>query len=349
VAEALDMSQHEFESQAMTFMNAEKDLVSIIVPVKNELEHIERLVRSIYAQNYKPLEVVIVDGGSRDGTLDILHKLKAQMDGSEFNMKVLREEDYGRACSVPNARNIGIVHSRGRNIVFLEGDMELLEPDLIGEVKKALETHMWVAVLAASMIDSSVEEALIAEVSAWYSGRYPYSYCAVRREVTEKRMFDPTIAPFEQVDFFDDYLASELKIVPYESRKKIGRHEPHTLAELARQQLWYGRTAWTYFAKHLSTKSMRMLVSPTLPIVPVLLAGICAALSQFALSLVLVLLYLYRRFTFSLLIPPQFRKFRVFILVTFIDSVLRPVAYTLGLLYGAMVRAVNHEVKLSRD
>jgi glycosyltransferase involved in cell wall biosynthesis len=56
-------------------MHAE-ELVSIIIPTLNEEENIERVIESVMAQDYRPLEVIIVDGGSKDGTLEIVERVK---------------------------------------------------------------------------------------------------------------------------------------------------------------------------------------------------------------------------------------------------------------------------------
>jgi len=55
-----------------------REVVSIIIPTRNEQENIETLIRSIYEQSYRPIEVVTVDGGSTDRTLSILEKMSAR-------------------------------------------------------------------------------------------------------------------------------------------------------------------------------------------------------------------------------------------------------------------------------
>jgi len=55
-------------------MLTKQDLFSIVIPALNEEEHIEHLLRSIYEQDYRPIEVIVVDDGSTDATKQIVKK-----------------------------------------------------------------------------------------------------------------------------------------------------------------------------------------------------------------------------------------------------------------------------------
>jgi len=48
--------------------------ISLVTPVKNGVEYIEGAIRSVICQGYPNLEYIIVDGGSTDGTVDIIRK-----------------------------------------------------------------------------------------------------------------------------------------------------------------------------------------------------------------------------------------------------------------------------------
>lgn len=87
-----------------------KPLVSVIVIVKNGEKYIESALHSIIKQTYQNIEVLVVDGGSSDRTLDI---------ASDFpSIKILQQPDEG----IPNAYNFGIKHSKGKLISFLSHD-----------------------------------------------------------------------------------------------------------------------------------------------------------------------------------------------------------------------------------
>lgn len=91
-----------------------KDLISVIVPVYNGAEYIKRCIDSITNQTYRNLEIIIVNDGSTDNTLDICRNL--QYD--DYRIKIINQENKG----VSNARNTGINNSSGKYITFVDSD-----------------------------------------------------------------------------------------------------------------------------------------------------------------------------------------------------------------------------------
>lgn len=88
--------------------------ISIIVPCFNELKYIDGLVSSVLNQTFdiKRLELIIVDGGSSDGTHTKLRSLKSRFPFMRIFFNPLR--------TVPNALNIGIKQARGRFIARMD-------------------------------------------------------------------------------------------------------------------------------------------------------------------------------------------------------------------------------------
>ena len=83
--------------------------VSVIIPVRNEADKIEKCLEAVFSQSLKPHEVIVVDGHSTDGTIERVEK---------FPVK-LRYEDYhtrGGACQV------GVEHAEGEYIAFTDAD-----------------------------------------------------------------------------------------------------------------------------------------------------------------------------------------------------------------------------------
>jgi len=88
----------------------EIDLVSIIVPTLNAGEYIRNCLQSIQNQTYSNYEVILVDGGSTDDTLDIVKDFS--------NLTIIKQKDEGLA----GAWNDGIRATSGIYFTFLDSD-----------------------------------------------------------------------------------------------------------------------------------------------------------------------------------------------------------------------------------
>lgn len=97
-------------------------LVSIVIPAYNAQNTICRCLDSCLAQTYKNLEIVVIDDGSTDSTLDLLNK-RAEQDG---RLQIIHSENRG----VSAARNLGIDNSHGEFLVFTDAD-DALPPDSV--------------------------------------------------------------------------------------------------------------------------------------------------------------------------------------------------------------------------
>ncbi|HKW94488.1 MAG TPA: glycosyltransferase family 2 protein [Methylomirabilota bacterium] len=92
-------------------------LVSVIVTAYNHEAFIAEAVQSVLAQTYADYEVIVVDDGSSDGTVD-------QLSGFGHRIRLIRQLNRG----VAGSRNAGIRHAQGELLAFLDGD-DLWEPE----------------------------------------------------------------------------------------------------------------------------------------------------------------------------------------------------------------------------
>jgi glycosyltransferase involved in cell wall biosynthesis len=103
-------------------------LVSVIIPVYNRAWCIRRAVESVLAQDYRPLELIVVDDGSSDDTPAVLDSIAREYDArpkdgaTEIALRVLRQDNRG----VSAARNLGIRNANGSWIALLDSDDEWL-------------------------------------------------------------------------------------------------------------------------------------------------------------------------------------------------------------------------------
>lgn len=93
----------------------ENKLVSVIIPVYNAEKYLKKCLNSIFNQSYKKIEVICINDGSSDGSLDILDEY---IKIYEEKMIVKTIENSGQA----NARNIGINIAKGEFVMFVDSD-----------------------------------------------------------------------------------------------------------------------------------------------------------------------------------------------------------------------------------
>ena len=98
--------------------------VSIIVPIYNLETYIELSVRSLLAQSYQNIEIILVDDGSKDNSLSLIKQLAA-----EDSRIVYTSQPNGGAAK---ARNTGLAMATGEYITFVDGD-DMLSSNAISD------------------------------------------------------------------------------------------------------------------------------------------------------------------------------------------------------------------------
>ena len=89
-------------------MKKNKKLLTIITVVKNDEINIEKTIKSIISQKNNEVEYIIIDGNSKDNTVNLIKKYKNKID------KILVKKDKG----IYDAMNKGILHSKGKYVGF---------------------------------------------------------------------------------------------------------------------------------------------------------------------------------------------------------------------------------------
>jgi glycosyltransferase involved in cell wall biosynthesis len=108
----------------------DQPLVTVITVVLNGKKHLEQTIRSVLDQSYDNIEYLIIDGGSTDGTLEIIKKYEDQID------YWVSERDRG----IYDAMNKGIALARGNLIALLNAD-DYYEKDGVAAAVTAYRRH----------------------------------------------------------------------------------------------------------------------------------------------------------------------------------------------------------------
>ena len=103
--------------------------LSIITINYNNVNGLNKTINSVVNQTYKNFEYIVIDGGSTDGSVELI---KSYQDKINF---WLSEPDKG----IYNALNKGINHSNGEYLLFLNGDDCLINNDALKKISKHLE------------------------------------------------------------------------------------------------------------------------------------------------------------------------------------------------------------------
>ena len=98
---------------------------SIIIPVYNVEEYIKDCLESVKNQTYKDYEVIVVNDGTKDKSMDIV---------KNYDVKVINQENQG----LSGARNTGAKEAKGEYLIFLDSD-DWIDKNLLEDVSKVLD------------------------------------------------------------------------------------------------------------------------------------------------------------------------------------------------------------------
>ncbi|MBW4602816.1 MAG: glycosyltransferase [Calothrix sp. FI2-JRJ7] len=109
--------------------------VSVIIPVYNAEKYVAATVDSVLSQTYQNFEILIIDDGSLDGSIEICRQFK------DSRIKIIHQANRG----LPGARNTGIRHAQGDYIAFVDAD-DIWTPDKLEKHVKHLDNSPTVGI-----------------------------------------------------------------------------------------------------------------------------------------------------------------------------------------------------------
>ncbi|KUO22420.1 bifunctional polysaccharide deacetylase/glycosyltransferase family 2 protein [Streptomyces dysideae] len=231
--------------------------VTVLVPAYNEARCITNTLRSL-ADSDHPIEIIVIDDGSTDGTADIVEQVALP------NARVLRQANAGK----PAALNNGIAHARHDIIVMMDGDT-VFEPSTVRELVQPFGDPVVGAVSGNAKVGNRGTL-----IGAWQHIEYVMGFNLDRRMYDVLRCM-PTIPGAvgafrrEALDrvggMSDDTLAEDTDVtmalhrdgwrVVYAEKARAWTEAPETV-----QQLWSQRYRWSYGTMQAIWKHRRAVV-----------------------------------------------------------------------------------------
>lgn len=111
-------------------------LVSVLIPSWKHERYIRECIESVMHQNYSPMELLVIDDASPDGTLQVAESLRPQCEARFVRTVMLSKEKGNMAASC----NMGLSMARGEYIYLLASD-DAAEPDAVKELVEVLESR----------------------------------------------------------------------------------------------------------------------------------------------------------------------------------------------------------------
>lgn len=105
-------------------------LISVIIPVYNVENYLNRCVESVINQTYKNIEIILIDDGSTDYSFELCDLWKEK----DNRVKVLHKENGGQA----DARNVGMTIAKGSYVTFVDSD-DYIHPQYVELLVKGLD------------------------------------------------------------------------------------------------------------------------------------------------------------------------------------------------------------------
>ncbi|KKR88122.1 MAG: hypothetical protein UU34_C0001G0119 [Candidatus Curtissbacteria bacterium GW2011_GWA1_41_11] len=209
--------------------------VSIIIPAYNEDPTIKKCIESLQNQSYRALEVIIVDDGSTDKTLDVARKCR---------VKILKQKHAGPGT----ARNLGAQIAIGEILVFVDADMEF-DKNFVKDLIKPILDGKTIGTFSKNELNLNKEniwsqcwninrnlpvDRLIPEN---YPNRAPVFRAILKSQFEKVGGFDTS------GEYTDDWsLSKKLQSKSTFAKGAIYYHSnPSTLSEVFKQARWIGK------------------------------------------------------------------------------------------------------------
>lgn len=196
-------------------------MISIIVPVYNAEATIERCVRSIQEQTEKDIEIILVNDGSADRSLEIMEDLAL----GNPNIKIINKKNGG----VSSARNEGLNITKGEYIAFIDSDDYYLDQNYLKKMLSIFLTDITcdLVISGYTIISSNERKVITGKPCSLPTHKVAEEYLNLREkgllnslwnkmykcEIIDKIRFIEEMSFGEDAVFVTDYLKQTKKVI----------------------------------------------------------------------------------------------------------------------------------------
>ena len=227
---------------------ANKPLVSIVIPTKNSARFLDACLASIAKQSYAPVETIVVDGQSTDGTIELADK---------WGVKVVQYDPKVKAgfFDAPFRRNYGVEKAKGKFVYYVDADMELSESVVQEAVERCMsENYDAVIIPEDSFGDGVWAQAKNLERRCYWGDDTVEAPRFVRRDVWLKLGgLDSSLGGGgDDWDFYEKLRENGYRVARV---KSLVMHNEGNLSlkRLMRKRFMYGRDSIRYISKRPTT------------------------------------------------------------------------------------------------
>lgn len=164
--------------------------ISIVTINLNDAAGLDRTLKSISCQKYAAIESIVIDGGSVDGSCDVIHKYDGVI------AKYVSERDDG----IFDAMNKGLLMASGNYVFFLNAGDELASCDVLEKLERRINEDVGTQALYAGNVAVYLDSqfAGLADLSPWI----PHQGALIKRDLLLKYMFDRSLKIFGDLDLW---------------------------------------------------------------------------------------------------------------------------------------------------
>lgn len=169
--------------------------ISIITINYNNCEGLLQTIRSVVSQKYSDFEYIVIDGGSTDGSVEVIKEYSSQLN------YWVSERDKG----IYHAMNKGIDHARGEYCLFLNSGDILHDENVLAEVIPQLSADIVVGAIrkaASGYIKRlKINEPLVL-LDFWYENPMPHQSTFIKLAICKQIRYDETLKIVGDLKFF---------------------------------------------------------------------------------------------------------------------------------------------------